>query len=498
MGFLFLIVADSLIIIETEKSGPLPFPCGKEEDRFENESVRFRGAEQMRKPEEKKRRVSSPSRLIALVFLGIIAAGTMLLMLPASARSGKGCDFLSALFTAASATCVTGLTPFDTWTQWSGLGQGVLLCLIQIGGLGFMSVASLLFFLIRSRIGLMGQMVMAQSLGQEDMHEIIGLQKWMLKGCLLIEGGGAAILTARFCTEYAFPVALKLGVFHAVSAFCNAGFDLFGFLSPGASVSVYGTDPVILLTLSALVVLGGFGFIVWNEVAHYRQKRKLSVYSRLVLIATGVLLIGGTAAMAACEWNNPATLQPMSSGQKWLAAFFQSVTLRTAGFAGMDQGALTEAGKGVSMFLMLIGGSSGSTAGGLKTVTMLVIFLFLWSRLRGRSSVVVFHRTIGIQAVLNALTIFGVMTGLAFFGAVVISLTSPVNLTESLYESVSAIATVGLSCNATSRLSVAGKLLIIVYMYFGRVGVLTISMGFLKGDKPEPRFRYADTTLLIG
>ena len=447
---------------------------------------------------ERKRITGSPSRLIALVFLGIILAGTFLLMLPVSSRNGTPCDFLSALFTATSATCVTGLTPFDTWTQWSGFGQGVLLCLIQIGGLGFMSVASLLFFLIRSRIGLMGQMVMAQSLGQEDMHEIVQLQKWMLKGCLLIEGIGAAVLTLRFSREFSFFIALKLGVFHAVSAFCNAGFDILGFIEAGGSVSMYGRDPAILLTLSALVILGGFGFIVWNEVARYPKRRKLSVYSRLVLIATGTLLIGGTAVIALCEWNNPATLQPMNFGEKWLAAFFQSVTLRTAGFAGLDQKMLTEAGKGVSMFLMLIGGSSGSTAGGLKTVTMLVILLFLWSRLRGRSSVVVFHRTIGMQSVLNALTIFGVMTGLAFFGAVIIALTSPVNLTESLYESVSAIATVGLSCSVTDRLSAVGKLLIIVYMYFGRVGVLTISMGFLKGEKSEPRFRYAETTLLIG
>ena len=452
----------------------------------------------MKEPKERKRRMNSPSRLIALVFLGLILLGSLLLKLPAASRNGKSCDFLSALFTATSATCVTGLTPFDTWTQWSGFGQVVLLCLIQIGGLGFMSVASILFFLIRSRVGMMEQMVMAQSLGEEDLHEILGLQKWMLKACLLVEGAGATILTLRFCREFSFGTALKLGVFHSVSAFCNAGFDLFGFKSPGASVSVYGTDPVILLTLSALVILGGFGFIVWSEVTHKRGRKRLSVYSRLVLIATAALLIGGTAAIALCEWNNPATLQPMTFGQKWLAAFFQSVTLRTAGFAGLDQGALTEAGKGVSMFLMLIGGSSGSTAGGMKTVTMLVIILFLWSRLCGKNSVVVFHRTIGLSSVLNALMIFGVMTGLSFFGAVVIAGTSPVALTESLYESVSAIATVGLSCGATPRVSPLGKMLIIVYMYFGRVGVLTLSIGFLKGERSEPRFRYADATVLIG
>ena len=446
----------------------------------------------------KTRWLKSPSRLIALGFMALILLGAGLLALPAASRSGKGCDFLNALFVAASATCVTGLTPFDTWTQWSGFGQGVLLCLIQIGGLGFMSVASILFFLIRSRIGMVEQMVMAQSLGEEDLHEILGLQKWMLKACLLIEGAGAALLTARFSTEYAFGTALKLGVFHAISAFCNAGFDILGFKSPGASMAEYGTDAAVLLTISTLVILGGYGFIVWNEVAHYRKKRRLSVYSRLVLIATGALLIGGTMLIALSEWHNPATMGRMTTGQKWLAAFFQSATLRTAGFAGMDQAALTDAGKGISMFLMLIGGSSGSTAGGMKTVTMLVIFLFLWSRLRGKSSVVVFHRTIALNNVLNALMIFGVMTGLAFFGAVVIAGTSPIGLTESLYESVSAIATVGLSCNATAKVSGIGKVVLIAYMYFGRVGVLTLSMGFLKGEKSEPRYRYADATVLIG
>ena len=453
----------------------------------------------MRRTGEKSRLLGSPNRLIALAFLGIILPGTLLLMLPASSRSGRSCDFLSALFTATSATCVTGLTPFDTWTQWSGLGQGILLCLIQIGGLGFMSIASILFFLIRSRIGLMGQMVMAQSLGREDLHEIADLQKWMLKGCFLIEGGGMLILAARFVSlGYPALQALKLGLFHAVSAFCNAGFAILGFLAPGASVSVYGRDPVILLTLSALIILGGLGFVVWNEIFHRRRGRRLSVYSRLVLIATAGLLAVGTLMTALCEWYNPDTLQPLSAGEKWLAAFFQSVTLRTAGFAGLDQGLLTDGGKGTALFLMLIGGSSGSTAGGLKTVTLVVILLFLWSRMRGKTSVVVFHRTIGIQPVLNALTIFGIMTGLAFFGAVFISMTSPVNFTESLFESVSAIATVGLSCNVTGRLSPAARVLIILYMYFGRVGVLTISLGFLKGEKPEPRFRYADANLLIG
>ena len=446
----------------------------------------------------KKSRRIIPNRLIAEVFFAIILAGTALLMLPAASRSGKPCDFLSALFTATSATCVTGLTPFDTWTQWSGFGQIVLLVLIQVGGLGFMSIASMLIFILRARLGMVEQAVMAQSLGAEDIHSAVQLQKWMFKMCLLFEGCGAALLTIRFLFDFDPLTAVELGVFHSVSAFCNAGFDLLGFISPGASISVYGKDPAVLGILSALIILGGLGFIVWQEIAEKRSLRRLSVYARLVLAATAGLLLFGTALTAAAEWNNPATLGGMTVPEKLLAAFFQSVTLRTAGFAGIPQAALTDAGKSVSLFLMLIGGSSASTAGGLKTVTLVVILLFLWSRLRGRNAVVVYHRTIPSEQVLNALTIFGVMVGLSFFGASVIAFLSPIPFMDALFETVSAIATVGLSCDRTAQLPTVGKILIILYMYFGRVGVLTISLGFLKGGRPEPRFRYASASILIG
>ena len=439
----------------------------------------------------------SPSKLIALSFLGLILLGAFLLSLPVSSRNSAP-GFLSALFTAASATCVTGLTPFDTWTQWSSFGQAVILFLIQIGGLGFMSFASILFYLIRQQPSLMSQMVMAQSLGSENTHGILSLQLWLIRCCFLVEGSGAILLTLRFCRDYEFAFALKLGVFHSVSAFCNAGFDLFGFLTPGESLAPYAQDPWVLGTLSILVILGGLGFVVWDEVAGYRKRRKLSVYSRLVLLSTAVLLLGGAALIAACEWYNPATIGSLGIPQKLLACFFQSVTLRTAGFAAMNQAHLTGPGKAVSMFLMLIGGSSGSTAGGLKTVTLIVILLFLGSRLRGKKHVAVFHRTIPFQSVLDALTILGVMVGLVFAGSFLVVFTSPVSYPEALYETVSAIATVGLSCNATSRLSPFSKLLIIVYMYFGRIGVLTISMGFLKGEKPDPAVRFADASLLIG
>ena len=317
----------------------------------------------------------SATKLVALCFLGIILLGTGLLMLPVSSRSGEPCQFLPALFTATSATCVTGLTPFDTWTQWSGFGQGVLLCLIELGGLGF---------------------------------------------------------------------------------------------------------------------------LVWQDIAEKRSWKKLSVYSRLVLMATAMLIVSGWALICILEWNNPETLGNLSVGSKLLGGLFQSITLRTAGFDAINQAGLTQGGKAVSMVLMLIGGSSGSTAGGLKTVTFLVVLLFIWARARGRSNVSAFCRTIPQEQALNAMTISLMMVLLSVLGGIFVCATSPVSFTDGLFEAISALATVGLTAGATGLLSVPAKILIIIFMYFGRVGVLTISLGFLMGNQAVERFRYAETSLLIG
>ena len=439
----------------------------------------------------------STTRLIALVFAAIILTGTLLLMTPAASRSGVSCSFRGALFTATSATCVTGLTLFDTWSQWSAFGQAVILALIEIGGLGFMSAASIFVFVLRRRVGMKQRLVMAQSLSVEDMSSVVDLQKVVLKGSLSIQAIGAVILFLRFWPEVGVTRAAWWGVFHSISAFCNAGFDIMGVFHPGSSVMPYNTDYIVCLTLMALVVLGGLGFFVWEEVARVRRFQKLSVYTKLVLIITGSLLLFGTVSFAILEWDNPATLGGMSWHHKLLNAAFQSVTVRTAGFIAVDQAALTEAGKAVSIVLMLIGGSSGSTAGGMKTVTILVMILFLAARARGRETVTVFKKTIPNSQVLDALTIASVMIGLAVFGGVFISATSGFSFTDALYESASAIATVGLSAAGTANMSVLSQYLIIVYMYFGRVGVLTIALGFLE-DKKAERYRYAETKLMIG
>ena len=442
----------------------------------------------------------STTQIIALVFAGLILLGATLLSLPFASRNGESCGFFPALFTATSATCVTGLVLFDTWTQWSGFGQAVILLLIEVGGLGFMSAAAIVIFLLRRKVGLKQRMVMAQAMSVNDMQGVVRLQKLVIFGSLSVQAVGMVLLLARFWPEFGLVRGLKWSVFHAVSAFCNAGFDIFGVLEPGSSVMLFNDDPVVLIVLMGLITIGGLGFLVWQELATVRSFKKFSVYTKLVLIATGCIILIGSGVILLLEWNNPETFGPMPVWQKILNAFFQTVTLRTAGFVAVDQGALTESTKAVSMVIMLIGGSSGSTAGGLKTVTFVVLVLFIWSKARGRSTVHIFKRTIPQAKAMDATTIFLIMTGLAFFGGFFITATAPipVSFTDALYEAVSALATVGLTAGITPVMGVPAQVLIIAFMYFGRVGVLTISLGFLMGDKAEDRFRYADTNLLIG
>lgn len=454
--------------------------------------------EQNRSVIHKSRIRLSPTQIIALVFAGLILLGAVLLSLPAASRSGSSCGFFPALFTSTSATCVTGLVLYDTWTQWSGFGQTVILCLIEIGGLGFMSAASMVVFLLRKKAGLKQRMVMAQALSLNDMDGVVQMQKLVILGSLSVQAAGALILFLRFLPEYGARQAAIWGVFHSVSAFCNAGFDIFGSIAPGQSLIPFNNDPVVCLTLAFLITVGGLGFFVWEEVVRVRKFKKFSVYTKLVLLATMFILVAGTGLVLLLEWDNPNTLGNMPLGQKILNAFFQTVTLRTAGFAALDQGQLTDAAKAVSMVIMFIGGSSGSTAGGLKTVSFVVLLMFIWAKARGRSHVHAFRRSIPAEKATDAMSIAGIMLVLALFGGIFLSATSSVGFLDGLFESVSALATVGLTTGITPVMSTASQVLIIAFMYFGRVGILTISLGFLMGNRVEERIRYADTNLLIG
>lgn len=435
-----------------------------------------------------------PAQLIVLVFLGIISAGTILLMLPFATVSGESCGLLTALFTATSATCVTGLIVQTTALYWSAFGKVVILCLIQIGGLGFMTIISVFFFALHQRLGLKQRMVIAQSLSIDDFDAVAELVRRTLIGTAILEGVGAILLTIRFCFETSFPQALVWGVFHSISAFCNAGFDILS----SNSMADYVGDPLVNFVLIALIMIGGLGFFVWDDVYRNRSFRKLTVHSKLVLICSAALLVLGAGLFAILEWNNPATIGELPAAEKLLASLFQSATLRTAGFESVPQGAMTESSQAFSLILMFIGGSSGSTAGGAKTVTVLILALAVLSGLRGKQHVTVFRRTISDRQVRDALTLVMMMLALAFCGALFLSSTHEIGFLQCLYETVSALATVGTTTGITASLSAAGKVMLICYMFFGRVGIMTIGLGFLLGNRAESRYRYADTRILLG
>lgn len=446
-----------------------------------------------------RRKPDHAARVLMSFFLLVIFLGSVLLSLPLSSRNGESCGAMTAVFTATSATCVTGLSLVDSYSQWSAFGQVVLLGLIQIGGLGYMAFVSVFYFLLRRRIGLRERLVLQQAMALDELKGVVRLVRLILAGTFLVEGTGALILTLRFLTEYPLKKALWLGVFHAVSAFCNAGFDILGFITPGASLVAYRGDVAINLTLTALIVIGGLGFFVWNDLLMLQQKNhRLSVHTRLVLWTTAILLVGGTLAILALEWNNPATLGGMTVGKKILAAFFQSGTTRTAGFAAVDHGSLTGSGKLVSMLLMLVGGSSGSTAGGIKTVSVALLFLMSYSVLRNHKETVLFGRRISQQQMASAASIALLVSGLGLMGGMILSATNGLALSDCLYEAISAICTVGLSTGITAGLNLGSKILLIIYMFFGRVGIMTISFAFMTKIPPDNAVRHPEARVLIG
>lgn len=439
------------------------------------------------------------TRVLLLFFLLTILVGTGLLCLPAASANGESCGVLTALFTATSGTCVTGLSLVDTYSQWSFFGQVVLILLIQIGGLGYMTFVSVFYFLLRRRIGLRERLILQQAMALNELDGVIRLVHLVLAGTFLIEGTGALILTARFSSWMPLGQAVWYGVFHAISAYCNAGFDLMGAYAPGSSLTLLAGDVTVNVTIMLLIVLGGLGFFVWNDlVMHKFGWRRLAVHTKLVLIITMTLIFGGAVLILALEWNNPGTLGGLPAGEKLLAALFQSVTTRTAGFYSIDQGALTGSGKLMSILLMLVGGSSGSTAGGMKTVTVGLLLLTAVRVMRNRSEIVVFGRKIPQDQVNNAGSICLLIAFLGLAGGMILAATNGIALADAMYESVSAICTVGLSTGITAGLNLGSKMLLIVYMFFGRVGIMTISFAFLTKSPPDNAIGRPETRVLIG
>lgn len=445
---------------------------------------------------KRKRRASQATRIIALSFGGIILAGTILLMLPIASADGTCCGLLTALFTATSATCVTGLVLVDTLTSWTAFGQAVILIMIQLGGLGFMTLIFYLGVMVRRRASLSQRLLMMSAFNLNDMGEAAQVVRHALRTTFALEGAGAAVLALCFAPRYGWQGVWK-GIFISVSAFCNAGFDLLGPEGAG-SISSYNGHPIVLLTVMALVICGGLGFFVWDEIRKKRSFKALSLYSKMVIWISGALVVFGAVFFFCTEFSNPETLGPMPVWKKALNALFQSVTLRTAGFAAVDQGGLRDVSAVMSILLMLVGGSSGSTAGGLKTVTIGVLLLSLRSGLRGREEVTLRDRTIPQRKVLAALTLVLVAGTLFLVSSMAIAVVDGAPYLQAAFEAASAIATVGLTAGLTSSLSIFSKLLLIAMMYLGRVGILSFSIAFLLQKGGANKIRYPETDVMIG
>ena len=446
-----------------------------------------------------RRRGLNATRVVAVSFALIILAGALLLTLPIASRDGESAGFFTGLFTATSATCVTGLILADTWIQWSLFGQIVILVMIQLGGLGFMTVITLISFALHRRIGLSERLVMVSTFNLNDLDGVVRVVRHALMGTFLLEGIGAVILAWRMIPEFGLIGGIWRGIFHGVSAFCNAGFDLLGGKF-GAFTSLvgYNDDPFVLLTIAALIAVGGLGFFVWEDILRARSYRRLSPYSRLVLAMTAALILFGALFFFVEEYSNPAVLGDMTLGQKIYNSVFQSVTLRTAGFDAIGQGGLSDSSKAFSSIWMLIGGSSGSTAGGLKTVTVAVLLLTLRARLTGKEQVSFRGRAVPYGQVLNAMTLVLVMGLIFLVSSMVISTLEGLPYVDCAFEVASAMGTVGLTTGITPDLSRVSQSLLILLMYTGRVGLLSFSIALATRHGRPAKLRYPEMNVMIG
>ncbi len=442
-------------------------------------------------------RVFSPARVMVLGFMSIILLGACLLQLPIATNHSERVPFLSALFTATSATCVTGLIVSDTYATWTVFGRVVILCLIQIGGLGFMSIMSIFFFLTSKKIGVSGRLLMVQSLGLSDMKGVVRLVRHALLGTLIMEGIGAVILWIRFAFDFGIWAGLGMGIFHSISAFCNAGFDLMGKAAPYSSLTAYAGDPVVNFTVMALIIIGGMGFFVWEDVLTHRRFKQLHLHTKLVLTISLGLVAAGSVLFFLAERENPATLGGMSTPQALLASLFQSVSPRTAGFNTIDQASLSDASKLLTTLLMFIGGSPGSTAGGIKTVTAGLLIMSAISTVRGKENVSAFQRTIAPRQVIDALALTAISLACCFASSMLVSLAEGAGYIDILYETVSAFGTVGLTTGITPSLTVFSQVIIILLMFFGRVGIMTIVFATILNRDRHEKAKYPDARVMM-
>lgn len=447
-----------------------------------------------------------PAQTLVIGFALVILIGGLLLDLPVASQNGESVGFINAIFTATSAVCVTGLAVVDTGTHWTLFGKGVILVLIQIGGLGFMTLATMIFIVLGKKISLKERLVIQEALNQYSLAGLVRFSKYIVILTFIIEGLGALLLSFKFIPEFGWSTGIAYSIFHSVSAFCNAGFDLIG---NGRGLTPYVSDPIVSLTICFLIIIGGIGFSVivdfidnkkMKKMKRVRKYRLLSFHTKVTLLITILLLGLGFFGFTIMEWNNPDTLGELTFMQKLLAGFFQSTTTRTAGFNTVDFSLMTNSAKLLTIILMYIGGSPASTAGGIKTTTLGIILFTIISVIKGKDETEVFKRKLPRDIVNRALVIAIIGVILIISATMILSITdNQFNFMDVLFEVTSAFGTVGLTLGITPQLSVYGKLLIMFLMFAGRVGILTIAFALARQQhKNKGSIKYPEGKILIG
>ena len=434
----------------------------------------------------------SSFQIISFGFLGVILIGAFLLMLPISSKSGEWTSFMDTLFTSASAVCVTGLVVHDTATYWTIFGQIVILILIQIGGMGVITLVALFFIISGKKIGLFARGTVQDAVSSHSIGGIIKYVGFILKGIFFVEVLGALIMMPIFISDYGAK-GIWMSIFHSISAFCNAGFDIMGEeAGEYSSLTSYAFNPIINLTICALVIIGGIGFIVWNDVVEFKFRiRRYRLQSKVVLLTTAVLLVFPMIYFFFFEFDD------MKMSQRILASLFQTVTPRTAGFNTIDLNVITEAGLVIMMLLMLIGGSPGSTAGGMKTTTIAVVFTTVVSLFKKKEETEILKRRVNNETVKSAVSLLIMYFTIFFIGGIIISRIENISMITSLFEMASAVGTVGLTLGITPSLHTVSKIILIATMYFGRVGGLTLLYATL-GAKKKPISKYPSENITVG
>ena len=437
-----------------------------------------------------------------LSFMGMILLGSLLLWLPVSAADGRPVSYLDALFTATTATCVTGLVTLPTVSTWSTFGHIVILILIQIGGLGVITIVSAVMIMLHKRMGFGNRLLLQDAFNLNSLSGIVRFVKRVMLGTFLVEGVGALFYMPVFIPEFG-PRGIWISVFTAISAFCNAGIDIIG----ENSLCDYATNPIINLVTGLLIILSGIGYIVWWDVLqtgrkaagkHHKIFRDLTLHSKIAIVTTLILVFGGGLLIFLFEYANPLTIGNLSVFDKVQVSLFQSITTRTAGFASMPQQDLTNASSILCLLLMFIGGSPVGTAGGIKTVTIAVLVVSALATIQNKNEVTLFHRNISRQAVNKAVAVTAMSFGILFVSTLLLSVVTDANSLDVLYETVSATATVGLTRNLTPSLNSAGKTVIIATMYLGRVGPISLALALNSSKKQQNIIKNPTEEISVG